>query len=321
MSHKVDGIIPMYNRAHCVPHLVDTLEKQTMKSFRVIFVDDGSSDNTQQVLKENLENVSFPYLVIKQVNGGAGSARNTGLRASDAEWSVFIDSDDTILPEYLEYLYEAASKNDVDFGYCDFKMVEDSPDIQIPAAGELEARVISAAECMRIHYSNWLSNACLIIKGATRREKNVYYDEECSYTEDNNFLTDLIMASDSVVRVKNVLYLYHIYQGSRSRSPSIDKFVSGIESFKRMERKLQDSDLEAAKVFRSMAGARYYLATYRKAAVQMPFGAFCELAKRIPIAPYKEQFTELPVKQRMAAELLLISKGLFYVMMRTLFKD
>lgn len=318
---KIDVIIPMYNRAHCIDHLLDTLQSQTMQDFRVIFVDDGSVDETQKILPEAMKRVAFPYLLIAQENKGAGAARNTGLKVSDAEWIVFVDSDDTLVPEYLEYLYNAVTRCNADFGYCDFVMIPDAPDIQVPEAGALKMQAITAAECMKLHYTKWLSNATLMIRGSFQRENKIFYDEDCTYTEDNTLVTDLIAAANTVAKVNNVLYLYHIYSGSRSRSPDITKYISGIESFKRTEAKLKDADTEAAKAFRAMAPGRYYLATYRKAAVQTSYKDFCKLADLVPMKPYREQFATFPLKHRIAGYVLLMSKTLFYWMMRLMFRD
>lgn len=321
LGKKIDVIIPMYNRAEYIDDLLKTLEAQTFRDFRVIFVDDGSTDDTQKVLGEKLATVSFPYISLYQENKGAGGARNTGLKASDSEWSVFIDSDDTLLPQYLEYLYNAASGVGADFAYCDFREVAHGTDFEVPAPGELKTEVITAAECMKRHYTNWLSNACIIINGDFRRKNEIYYDENCTYTEDNNFVTDLISAADKIVRVDNVLYLYHIYQGSRSRSPSSEKFISGVESFQRLEKKLENVDTEAAAVFRSVAPERYYLATCRKAAVQLSLKEFKKLANRLPLKKYGSQFSNMVFKQKIAGKILLFSKTGFYIVMHLLFKD
>ena len=52
MQKLVDIVIPMYNRAHCIANLIEELKKQTMQDFCAIFVDDGSTDNTYQMLEE-----------------------------------------------------------------------------------------------------------------------------------------------------------------------------------------------------------------------------------------------------------------------------
>jgi len=311
----------MYNRAHCVQTLIQTLEKQTFKDFHVTFVDDGSSDNTREVLENLPQDLSFSYNIIYKQNGGAGSARNAGMRASDADYIVFIDSDDEILPEYLQYLYEAITATNADFGYCDFKMIFAGSDETLPRAGRLVYTQLTAAECMRVHYTNWLSNACLIINGDYQRQNNIYYDEDCAYTEDNNFLTDLIVDAQKVVSVKNALYIYYLNQGSLSRSPSVDKFISGVQSFQRMEAKLKGDDRDAAKVFKQMAGARYYLATFRKAAVQMDLHSFMRLCSLVHFSDYKHQLPSLSLVKRICGYLLLVSPKLFYRAMHTLFKD
>ena len=94
MQKLVDVVIPMYNRAHCITGLIEELKSQTMQDFCAIFVDDGSTDNSYQLLEAALKDVPFAYKLIKKENGGAASARNAGLRASTGTWIAFVDSDD-----------------------------------------------------------------------------------------------------------------------------------------------------------------------------------------------------------------------------------
>ena len=94
MPQLVDVIIPMYNGRNNVQNIITELHKQTFKDFRAIFVDDGSKDDTLEVLNEALKTAEFKHLVISKQNGGAGSARNAGMRAATAQWITFVDNDD-----------------------------------------------------------------------------------------------------------------------------------------------------------------------------------------------------------------------------------
>ena len=99
MRTKIDVIIPVYNRAYCLVKMVEELNQQTFSDFCAIFVDDGSTDNSLEVLRTVLpEQAHFAYRIITKENGGAASARNAGLRASTAPWIGFVDSDDGIHP-------------------------------------------------------------------------------------------------------------------------------------------------------------------------------------------------------------------------------
>ncbi len=104
----VSVIIPTYNRADCIAGSIDSVLAQTYQNYEIIVVDDGSTDNTKQVLQPYVDNRHIQYLY--QKNAGCAAARNTGIRASCGEWIAFLDSDDRWLPEKLEcqvqYLHE-----------------------------------------------------------------------------------------------------------------------------------------------------------------------------------------------------------------------
>jgi len=88
---KVSVIIPTYNRAYLVGRAIRSVLNQTYQDFEIIVVDDGSTDNTEEVVK------SF-----NDPRRGGSAARNTGIRAARGEYIAFLDSDDEWLPEKLE---------------------------------------------------------------------------------------------------------------------------------------------------------------------------------------------------------------------------
>ncbi len=100
----VSVIIPTYNRAHLLKRAVDSVTSQTHKDLELIVVDDGSIDNTVDVvksIKETVQYFSIPH-------SGVSKARNTGIEHAQGEWIAFLDSDDYWLPmklaKQLEYL-------------------------------------------------------------------------------------------------------------------------------------------------------------------------------------------------------------------------
>lgn len=99
-SGLVSVIIPTYNRADCICAGIDSVLAQTYKDYEVIVVDDGSTDNTKQVLQPYIDRNRIEY--IYQKNAGCAAARNSGIRISRGEWIAFLDSDDRWHPEYLE---------------------------------------------------------------------------------------------------------------------------------------------------------------------------------------------------------------------------
>ena len=120
---KVDLIIPIYNAEAWIPSLLATLENQQMRDFRVIFVDDGSKDDSYRVLQEQLQTVRFPYLLLQQENQGPSAARNTGMAHAQADWIAFMDCDDELKPEFLDYLFRGAQSAHCQMGFCQLEMI------------------------------------------------------------------------------------------------------------------------------------------------------------------------------------------------------
>lgn len=94
---RISVIIPTYNRAHCVGEAIKSVLDQTYKNFEIIVVDDGSTDNTEEVLATFGDKIR----VIRQENRGVSAARNAGIREARGEWLAFLDSDDLWLPDKL----------------------------------------------------------------------------------------------------------------------------------------------------------------------------------------------------------------------------
>lgn len=321
MKTKIDIIVPIYNRAHCIPKLIKSLEQQTMQDFRVIFVDDGSKDNSCEVLCENLKGVTFEHTVIRKENGGAASARNAGLRAVTADWIAFADSDDDFHPEYIEYMYRAVTESQSDLGICGYQMLVEGKESPLDTIGEFNYKTITPAEAMRHYCEGWLGVYCLIMSREMQQKNNLFFDESCCYCEDAPFITEVIEAAQSVALIDYRLYLYCTNQGSLSRSGSLHKFLSGIAGFVRMEEKMLQSKSDAAKAFNTFGSARYYIATLRKAAIQMAYKDFIALSKQVDFRRYQNQIQYLSGTQKIASYILLLSKTAFYYGMRMLFND
>ena len=103
-------IIPTYNRAGFTVEAVDTVLQQTYPEFEIIVVDDGSIDNTGEVIDNKYKsNTKVRYF--RKQNEERGAARNFGLRQAKGEYAVFFDSDDLMKPHYLATLAGIIEKN------------------------------------------------------------------------------------------------------------------------------------------------------------------------------------------------------------------
>lgn len=95
--------IPTYNRAYCINRPLDSLLAQTFRDFEVLVVDDGSTDNTENVVLDYMDKeIDIKY--IKKPNGGKHSALNLGIKHASGELFIILDSDDEFVPETLNQL-------------------------------------------------------------------------------------------------------------------------------------------------------------------------------------------------------------------------
>lgn len=109
MSIKIISVvIPLYNKEASIAQSLKSVLSQEYDDFEVVIVDDGSTDGSGGVV----EAINDPRIrLIKQENGGPSKARNTGVKNAKGEWILFLDADDEMLPEALEFFSEKIQKN------------------------------------------------------------------------------------------------------------------------------------------------------------------------------------------------------------------
>lgn len=110
----VSIVVPVYNGENHLWYFLDSVLNQQYKNYELIIVDDGSTDNTEQVIgeyKSRFEAQGNNFVCLKQQNGGQASAMNTGLPYVKGEFLCWPDSDDIISPEYISALKKALDEH------------------------------------------------------------------------------------------------------------------------------------------------------------------------------------------------------------------
>jgi len=102
MSPEVSVIIPTYNRGHVIQRAIKSVLEQTYQKYEIIISDDGSRDNTVNIVEKIAESEPRIHLIKSKKNMGAMAARNAGIHAAQGKWIAFLDSDDMYLPRSLE---------------------------------------------------------------------------------------------------------------------------------------------------------------------------------------------------------------------------
>lgn len=113
MSATISVIIPVHNAERYIRQCLDSIMEQTFSDIELICIDDGSEDNSLEIL-EAYAKEDARIRIIKTANNGAAKARNIGILASQGKYILFVDADDFIEKRTLEYTYSAAIKESAD---------------------------------------------------------------------------------------------------------------------------------------------------------------------------------------------------------------
>jgi len=108
-------VIPFYNGAAFIERALRSVFSQTVPASEVVVVNDGSAPDQRSALEALAE--SFPFRIVDKENGGQGSARNAGVKASTAPFLCFLDQDDFYLETHIETLVNAIPDRDPRFGF------------------------------------------------------------------------------------------------------------------------------------------------------------------------------------------------------------
>jgi glycosyltransferase involved in cell wall biosynthesis len=129
MSPRFSVIIPTYNRAETILESLDSVFAQTRPADQILVIDDGSSDNTAEVIRPVMDRITY----IPQENGGVSVARNTGLQHATGDWITFLDSDDLWDPERLAILERdiATTREDVGVHWANLRITGEGYDWDI----------------------------------------------------------------------------------------------------------------------------------------------------------------------------------------------
>ena len=116
---KISIVVPVYNVEKYLKRCLDSLVNQTLKDIEIICVNDGSKDNSLDILEEYAKK-DGRIVILNQENAGLSAARNTGMNVVKGEYIGFVDSDDWVDLDFYEKLYFAAKNNDCDIAVADF---------------------------------------------------------------------------------------------------------------------------------------------------------------------------------------------------------
>lgn len=130
MNKKISVIVAVYNTEKYIEKCLRSLLNQTYQNLEIIVVDDGSTDNSKEVLKKYSHNDKIK-LIYNKKNSGLSYSRNVGLENATGDYIGYIDSDDYVDLDYYEKLIQAIIENKADIAICDMKIVDEETNTEV----------------------------------------------------------------------------------------------------------------------------------------------------------------------------------------------
>jgi len=236
-------IIPTYNRSGKLRRTLESVERQTFRDHETIVCDDGSTDNTSEVVDSFFEKMPMTYL--REENwGGPARPRNNGLRAARGEWICFLDADDWWYPDKLERVYETISHADV---------VHHDGDIYASAGKKLLVKMRSRTLKTPVFVDMMTQGNPVITSGVCVRkvviEKAGEFSEDKALisVEDFDLWLKISLITERFVHIPRMLCGYWSGDGNISRSP---QYISAhIALFDKFRKHLMPADEQESKKY------------------------------------------------------------------------
>ncbi|WP_244951518.1 glycosyltransferase family 2 protein [Sutcliffiella horikoshii] len=230
--------MPVYNAESYLTYCVESLVKQTLKECEFIFIDDGSTDESLEILKWFL-NTDERIVLFKQPNNeGVSSARNLGIEHANGEYIGFVDADDYVQKDMYEKLYKVAKNANVDIVVSNIEYEVNGKskvsEMQFPTNKVLENEIIENEILPYFLLKDDLNSVCnKLFKREIIKKNKFRFNTELTLGEDGLFSLECFSQSRSCYFLNYTGYHYREVNGSATRNIlKKDYFKNALELYK-----------------------------------------------------------------------------------------
>lgn len=218
-KYKVSVCIPVYNSEAYLEECIQSLIKQNLEEMELIFVNDGSTDKSSEILNEYKEK-SKDIKIVNQENEGLGGARNAAMNIAQGEYIGFVDSDDFVETTMFKKLYENAKKHKADISMCNVQIS--------PSTVTTKRKWFTAykggitPEFLNRNTQPWNK---IISSKLIRDSKFQFYKKN-----GDGMLIILLLKANGIVSIDDQLYNYRAGHLSMSTDYKLDSFLISFDS-------------------------------------------------------------------------------------------
>ena len=231
---KISVVIPAYNAAEFISETLDSVIAQKFREHEIIVVDDGSPDTIQfeRAIRKHLEEIVY----IKQLNAGAGAARNTGIENARGHIIAFLDGDDVWNADFLASQYVYLERHGLDMVYCDAHLLGMRSAYRktfmetAPSVGGADFDAILNLRCNVITSGTMIRKQAIIDAGM--------FENEPVQAEDFHLWLRIAKTGAKIGYQRKQLLKYRVHQNGLS-GDTIERVERSINAFERVSRTLE----------------------------------------------------------------------------------
>ena len=202
-------IVPAYNAEKYIGKCLDSLINQTKKELEFIIVNDGSTDNTEDIVK-SYKDKRIKYF--KNKNQGIGKTRNYGIDKSNSKYIMFLDSDDYLDKTACETMFNKAENNNLDIVICDFYKEYDNGNIEeIRTPSFKDSTLKDNPDIITEYLCPWAK----IYKSKLIKDNKIKFVENLKY-EDAPFVIESLVKANKIGKIDECLNYYLIHGNSET---------------------------------------------------------------------------------------------------------
>lgn len=239
----VSIIVPAYNCQNSISKCIDSLINQTYRDIEIIVVDDGSKDETYNIV-ETYASCDKRIRLIRQKNGGPGAARNTGLGAIRGDYFSFVDSDDVVSTIYVESMLKKALQFDLDFVISNIVVDHEK---KKKASGNLclysNNYIINKKIIQLIKSGKLNSPVAKLYRTSIQKKENVFMPTEIDLGEDLQFNLCFIQYTHKVGMLDENIYVYCTKNSNLTKKYRKNEFDIRVKNLKSLEKFLWNNDI------------------------------------------------------------------------------
>lgn len=205
----ISVIVPIYNAQSCIEKCINSIINQTKKELEIILINDGSTDDTDKIIKK-YKDKRIKYFINK--NCGIGSTRNFGIEKATSKYILFVDSDDYLELDACEKLYKKIEEDKSDILVYNFNKIENNILEKITIQPFLKTNLLNNPNILLdINMSPWnkLYKREFIIKNKIKFVENLKY-------EDAPFVSEALYKAENISYLNEYLYNYIIHSNSET---------------------------------------------------------------------------------------------------------